>query len=311
MIVFGPIPSRRLGRSMGINNIPPKHCPYSCVYCQLGSTQTMSVERREFYSPDFIMTETCDKIEKIVQKNELIDYLSFVPDGEPTLDTNLGKTIKLLKQTGVKIAVISNASLIWDKEVRAELMEADWVSLKIDAIDKATWRKINRPHKELDLKSIQRGIIEFASEFKGELVTETMLVQGYNTETRELHAIADLIYTLSPGCSYISIPFRPPADRKIVPADEESVAKAYDIFSQRIGTVECLVGHEGNAFAFTGNVIEDILSITAVHPMREESVIVFLKKAKAGWDVVESLLREKRLAEVEYGNTKFYIRSFK
>ena len=130
MIVFGPVPSRRLGRSIGINNIPPKICSYSCIYCQIGRSQQMLINRKEFFTP----LEILDKVNKKIQETEnhgmAVDYLTFVSDGEPTLDINLGQEIELIKSTGVKIAVISNASLIWREKVQQDLSKADLVSLK-------------------------------------------------------------------------------------------------------------------------------------------------------------------------------------
>jgi wyosine [tRNA(Phe)-imidazoG37] synthetase (radical SAM superfamily) len=134
MITFGPVPSRRLGRSLGINNIPPKICTYSCIYCQLGKTLKMKIEPQVFYSPTEIFREVEDKVKKSKEKGELIDYLTFVPDGEPTLDINLGQEIKLIKPLGIKIAVITNSSLIDKKIVRENLMKADLISFKIDSV---------------------------------------------------------------------------------------------------------------------------------------------------------------------------------
>jgi len=112
MIAFGPVPSRRLGRSLGINNIPPKICTYSCIYCQLGRTIKMQVEREGFYEPEQILDSVRDKVERARESEESIDYLTFVPDGEPTLDVNLGCEIELLEPLGLKTAVITNGSLI-------------------------------------------------------------------------------------------------------------------------------------------------------------------------------------------------------
>ena len=128
MIAFGPVPSRRLGRSLGINNIPPKVCTYSCVYCQLGRTIKMKVERGAFYEPDEILQDVHDKVEKAREAGEVIDYLTFVPDGEPTLDINFGREIELLRPLGIKIAVITNSSLIWREDVREALMKAERIA---------------------------------------------------------------------------------------------------------------------------------------------------------------------------------------
>ena len=139
MLVFGPVPSRRLGRSLGVNNIPAKICSYSCVYCQLGATIKISIERRPFYDPEKIFKEVKEKI-----KDVGVDYISFVPDGEPTLDINLGKEIEMLKSLNHKIAVLTNGSLIFREDVRKDLSKADLVSLKVDAVSEDLWRKINQ-----------------------------------------------------------------------------------------------------------------------------------------------------------------------
>ena len=155
MIAFGPVPSRRLGKSLGINNIPPKICTYACVYCQLGSTLQMRVDRQPFYAPEALVTDVQRKVASAREKDETIDYLTFVPDGEPTLDVNLGREMALLRPLSIKIAVISNASLIWRVDVREELAHADWVSLKVDAATEDVWRRVDRPHGKLRLAAIQ------------------------------------------------------------------------------------------------------------------------------------------------------------
>ena len=306
-IAFGPVPSRRLGRSMGINNIPPKICTYSCIYCQLGRTLKMQVEREKFYDTDRVIEEVKRKVKEAENAGEHIDYLTFVPDGEPTLDINLGKEIEGLKQLGIKIAVITNASLIWREDVRNELYKADWVSLKVDAASKDIWRRVDRPHGKLSLDEILEGMQIFSRNFEGELVTETMLIDGVNDGYEEIENIASFVHGLSPRKSYISIPTRPPAEN-IKPASEEKINAAFQIFKGKKINVEYLIGYEGNAFAFTGNVEEELLGIMSVHPMRENAVKEFLEKAKAGWDVVEKLLKENKLIETEYQGNKFYMR---
>jgi len=309
-IIYGPVPSRRLGHSLGINNIPPKICSYSCIYCQLGKTINMRAEREHFYGPEEISSSVNDKIRQVKEKGGSIDYLAFVPDGEPALDINLGQEIELLKSLGIKIAVITNASLIWREDVRQDLQKADWVSLKVDAISSEIWRQIDRPQKLLSLDNIHSGMLKFRDIFKGELVTESMLIQNINDNRQELERIADFLTELNPDKSYLSIPTRPPAVKTVIPANEKSINLAYQIFTERLDNVEYLIGYEGNAFAFTGNVEDDLLSITSVHPMREEAVAEFLKKADAGWDTIKELIQDGRLIETEYKGKKFYMRKF-
>ncbi|CAB1058250.1 Radical SAM domain protein [Olavius sp. associated proteobacterium Delta 1] len=308
MIAFGPVPSRRLGRSLGINNIPPKVCTYSCVYCQVGKTRRMRFERCPFYEPEDIFASVRNQVKKAGKKGESIDYLTFVSDGEPTLDVNLGYEIDLLKSSGNKIGIITNASLIFREEVRADLMKADWVSLKLDSTWKTSWRKINRPHRELELGLILTGMLDFSKAFRGEFVTETMLVQGLNTDSGMLKELAEFLAGLNPAKAYLAIPTRPPAENWVRPPAPQDINIAFQVFHEKLDQVEYLIGYEGNAFAFTGNVEEDMLNITSVHPMRESAVSELLKKANADWPKVHQLIAQGKLVETEYEGQKFYLR---
>ena len=310
MITFGPVPSRRLGRSLGINNIPPKICSYACVYCQLGRTLKMQIDRREFYKTEEVCRSAQDKVTKSRTAGENIDYLTFVPDGEPTLDINLRSEIKALKSLGLPIAVISNASLIWREDVRDDLLGADWVSLKVDAVKEEAWRRINRPHANLQLASIMEGALEFARVYKGKLVTETMLVEGVNDSEEEITAVADFLSHLQPEVAYLSIPTRPPAEKWVYAPEERSLNSAYHLLSDKVRSVEYLMGYEGNAFAFTGDVEQDLLSITAVHPMRQDAVEAYLLRAGANDSVVQNLVEKGKLVKTQYGDHTFYLRRF-
>ncbi len=310
MIPFGPVPSRRLGRSLGINNIPPKICTYSCVYCQAGRTLKMQAERGEYYPVDRIIEEVGNKIEEVLAGGDTIDYLSFVPDGEPTLDKNLGKELEMLGRFGIKTAVITNASLVDREDVREDLMKADWVSVKVDAAREAVWRKINHPHRHLNLDSILQGILEFSKAYRGELCTETMLVKDMNDGEEHIEEIAGYISSLRPARAYLSIPTRPPAVDKIQSPAEEVITRSFLVFKEYLESVETLIGYEGNAFARTGNVREDILDITAVHPMREDAVRDLLDRSDADWGIVRSLIEEGKLAEINHTGRKFYVRKF-
>lgn len=311
-IAFGPVPSRRLGKSLGINNIPDKVCTYACVYCQIGRTLKMEIERRKFYSPEKIYEDVRKKVMEAEEKDVRIDYLTFVPDGEPTLDINIGEEIEMLKELKIPLAMLTNSSLIWREDVREELLALDFISFKIDAVSENLWRKIDRPHKKLKLEKTLEGILEFRDDFKGKIVTETMLIDGIDY-SKELEKIAEFVKELKPEIAYIAIPTRPPWEKWVRPAKEEEVMRAYYIFSSYLGEkhVEYLIGYEGNAFVSTGNLEEDILSITAVHPMRREAVEEILRKANRDWKIVEKLITEGKLMELEYRGEKFYMRRLK
>jgi wyosine [tRNA(Phe)-imidazoG37] synthetase (radical SAM superfamily) len=268
----------------------------------------MRAERQEFYGPREILGAVESKVEQAKETGEAIDYLAFVPDGEPTLDINLGREIELLRPLGVKIAVITNSSLAWREDVREDLGRADCVSLKVDSTQDGVWRTIDRPHGALRLASILAGMLEFAKTYAGELVTETMLVRGVNDGADHVREVADFLSRLGPAKAYLSIPTRPPAEQWVQVPDEEAINLAYQILSERLADVEHLIGYEGNAFASTGEVEEDLLSITAVHPMREEAVAELLTRTGADWEAVRELVDTGQLLETEYEGRKFFVR---
>ncbi len=306
--VFGPVPSRRLGRSLGINNIPPKACTYSCVYCQLGRTIHLLRARRSFYDPQAIAEAVSARVDQVRRRGGQIDYLTFVPDGEPTLDANLGREVELLRPLGLPIAIISNSSLLWLDDVRRELAAMDWVCLKVDAARQETWHKINRPHRSLDLEAMLDGILTFAAEFTGRLVTETMLVRGLNDSRGEVENVGLFLAAVKPSVAYLAIPTRPPAERWVASPDEETLHQAYQVLRQFVDRVEFLTAYEGTEFLASGDAERDLLSITSVHPMREDAVQALLQHQGEGWETVERLLQQGRLVKLTYGGATFYMR---
>jgi len=310
MISFGPVPSRRLGRSLGINNIvTPKTCSYDCLYCQVGKTTHFSTRMQNFFEPEIIFREVTNHL-RMLDKNNIPDYLTFVSNGEPTLDKNLGATIKLLKKLGIPIAVITNASLLFMDTVREDLQFADWVSVKIDAPDSDVWLKINRPAEGLDFGRHIESLRCFSKYYSGVLCTETMLVEKVNTSITQIECLAGLAKSINPAKSYLSIPIRPPAVVKVKAPDEEKVNMAWQIFTGKQIEAELLTGFEGIISGYTGNAFEDILNITAVHPLREDSVAELLLHDKADFSVVSFLERQQLIKAVIYNNERFYIRKY-
>lgn len=307
-IAFGPIPSRRFGRSLGVNNIPAKVCSYACRYCQVGPTTEQRVDPRAFFDPEQIRVAVAEHLGKVQAAGQGADYLSFVPDGEPTLDSRLGESIEALRGFGIPIAVITNGSLLWRKDVRARLARADLVSVKVDSVLESVWRRINGPHRDLDLDVILAGIREFAAEYRGTLISETMLVAGLNDSLESLTATAEFLAGIAPRTAYLAVPIRPPAVAGTHGPDEVGLVLAYGTYSARLPRVEMLVGHEVGRFAHTGNAREDLLAITAVHPMRESDVRRLLAEDGSGWDLVEALLAEDALRVVEHADERFYLR---
>jgi len=311
MISFGPIPSRRLGKSLGINNIPSqKVCTYSCIYCQVGVTKKYRFERQTFYEPSVIFDEVQNHLEKLAEKDKP-DYLTFVANGEPTLDLNLGKSIEILKSLNIPVAVITNASLLNNPRVRADLTLADWVSVKIDSGNKSVWKNINRPISKIDFESYVKGVLAFSAEYTGKLVSETMLVKGINDDEEILKQTAELVSEVNPSIAYISIPTRPPALSSVMPPDEHVINQAYQIFSEKNISTELILGFEGTNTGFTGNALEDIIDICTVHPIREDTLQELLKKNNADPSILVSLIHNDYIQRVEYKSNIFYIRKFR
>jgi len=307
--IFGPVPSRRLGKSIGINNIPPKICTYSCVYCQLGKSLKMTTNRCAYYDPGMLVSETKEKIKNAHLNDEPIDYLTIVSDGEPTLDANLGQLIEKLHPLGIKVAVITNSPLLSRPDVRKELCKADWVSVKVDTLDEKIWKKIDRPHKNIKFDTLLKGVRSFSEEFTGLLVTETMLVKGLNDGRQSLDETARFIRNLNCSVAYLSIPIRPPALSWVRPPEEQNISRACHLFTAQDLNTEYLIGYEGNQFAYTGNIKTDILSITSVHPMREDAVYAYLKKAGGHFSTIEKLLADNKILVSTYNNERFYTRT--
>lgn len=309
MTIFGPIPSRRLGASLGVNNIPYKICSYNCVYCQVGRTLHMQVKRTLYSNPSEVFDEVKKKVERIRETQQNVDYISIVPDGEPTLDSSLGELIERLKDLGLPVAVITNSSLTWDKSVQEDLKKADWVSVKIDAVSPNTWKQINRPHASLSLDEILQGMQEFAGSYTGTLCTETMLVKELNDNPEELTAIANFIKSrIRPYKAYIGVPTRPPAEPWVSRPEPESITAAYAIFTKEGLNAETLTGYESSGFVVTDNPVEEILEITAVHPMRSDAVEDVLNRFGVGEEVLQQLVKEGRIRKVHYEGWDYYIR---
>jgi len=281
------------------------------VYCQVGRTTDLRSDLREFYDPGVLYRAVAERVEEVLAAGDRVDYLTFVSDGEPTLDLNLGSHIRRMKGLGIPVAVITNASLVWDERVQQSLVHADWVSLKFDAADEPVWRRVNRPHHPLSLTRIADGDLAFAKRFSGTLATETMLVAGVNDGESELRRVAEFLGRLRPAVAYLAVPTRPPAEGWVQPPNELVVNRAFQILRERLDAVEYLTGYEGNAFGERGSLEENLLSITAVHPMREDAVRGLVERAGRDWDAVEGLIADGQLVEAPYGEHTYYVRKLR
>jgi len=310
MDVFGPVQSRRLGLSLGINHLPPKTCTYSCIYCQLGRTSFMTTNRSRFSDPDQLTEKIDLRLKELAKDGIRPDTITFVPNGEPTLDRSIGDVIRNLKPTGIQTAIITNASLLWHPDCRTQVMEADIVSIKVDSVVKDTWHKIDRPHGTLDLDEVFNGIHWFAQMYKGQLLTETMLVKGLNDSRAEAHAAATFIADLHPYTTYLALPLRPPAEAWVEAPDAETLVKIFDVFKEHIGRVELMMDLPESNLASGEDAIGILLSTLAVHPLKQTDIETYLDKHKIDRQELEALISQELIKRIQHGRTTFYLRNY-
>lgn len=308
LIAFGPIPSRRLGHSLGINHIQPKYCSYSCRYCQVGRTRNYSSERRAFFSPEKVAEVVSRRVAVLRSRSEPIDYLSFVPDGEPTLDVNLGRIMELLRPLGIPLAVLTNSTLLWQPCVREDLALADLVCVKVDTLNEDIWRRLNQPDPALDLATVLEGIQVFAHGYSGRLFTDTMLVRGCNDSVEQVRKVAGFVAPLKPHRAFLSVPVRPPAESGVHRPEQGDLMRAYNAFAEELASVECLFEPEADIYASTGDPAGDLLSATAVHPIRFEAAVELLRRGNADVDLLRELIADGKLAEIRHEGARFLVR---
>lgn len=208
--LFGPVPSRRLGRSLGIDLIPPKTCTYDCVYCESGRTTELTIQRKEFIAEELVL----DDLRCFFNRHAGgVDVLTFSSAGEPTLHLGLGRLIERIKKDypAIPLVVLTNGSLLWDPEVRRDLMRADRVVPSLDAATLDAFRRVDRPHHDLDLGVILEGLYAFRREYRGQLHVEVLLVRGMNDDPGELVTLRRVIDRVAPDCVELNTVVRPPA----------------------------------------------------------------------------------------------------
>jgi wyosine [tRNA(Phe)-imidazoG37] synthetase (radical SAM superfamily) len=209
--VYGPVASRRLGFSLGVDIIPFKTCTLDCVYCQLGSTGRATVRRRSWFPPEAILAQ----IKEAIDSGQRIDVITFSGSGEPTLSRDLGFLIRSIKKmTGIPVAVLTNGTLLGRRDVRRDLAAADIVGPSLDAVPAALFRRVNRPHASLDNRKVIDGLVRFRDEFAGEIRLEIMLVKGVNDSPAAIEAVKKALVRIRPDRIELNTVVRPPADRR-------------------------------------------------------------------------------------------------
>jgi wyosine [tRNA(Phe)-imidazoG37] synthetase (radical SAM superfamily) len=274
--VYGPVPSRRLGQSLGIDPIPLKTCNWNCVYCQLGRTKPVTNKRESYYPPE----EIVDQVEQALNTHQPgeIDWLTFVGSGEPTLHIGLGRMIREVKAlTDLPIAVITNGALLYRPRVREELAAADAVLPNLDAGRAELYRKINRPHPEITFERHLEGLITFSHEYEVKMWPEVMLIRGLNDTEEALSELADAIRRIEPDKVHINLPTRPPVETWVRPPDAEGLMRTSAI----LGDIAHVVHPIEGKIDLSGyeSLVEAVIDIISRHPMRESE----LEKTLSQW----------------------------
>ena len=223
--VFGPVPSRRLGRSLGVDVVPFKTCTYDCIYCQLGRTTHKTIERREWVPLDEVLAEVKSKL------SSRPDYITLSGSGEPTLFSRTGELIDQIKaMTDTPVAVLTNGSLLWQPEVRRQLRVADLIIPSLDAGDEMRFHHINRPHKAISYDNMLSGLITFRQEFRGQYWLEVFLLAGYTAIETEVMKLAKCVNLIRPDRVQLNTVTRPPAERFAERASRERMAELGAMF---------------------------------------------------------------------------------
>jgi wyosine [tRNA(Phe)-imidazoG37] synthetase (radical SAM superfamily) len=230
--VFGPVPSRRLGRSLGVDLVPLKTCSYDCIYCQLGRTTNKTLERREWVPVDDVVAEVKERLATCP------DFITFSGSGEPTLHSRIGDVIDAVRKlTSIPVAVITNGSLLWQRDVRRQLRDADVVIPSLDAGDAGVFQTVNRPHEGLEYGKMVRGLMDFRMGFAGQYWLEIMLLAGHTATDEQVRKIAAIAQRIRPDRIHINTATRPTAEVFATAAGAASLKRCADLLPGQVEVI--------------------------------------------------------------------------
>ncbi|NIM57428.1 MAG: radical SAM protein [Candidatus Aminicenantes bacterium] len=299
---YGPVPSRRLGFSLGIDIIPFKTCSLNCIYCQLGQTPKKTIRRKEYFSASDIISQ----IKKKLDSGQRIDYITFSGSGEPTLNNALGKIIKEIKKaTSIPVAVLTNSTLLSRQSVRSALMGADLVIPSLDAATQQTFVKVNRPHSSISIKEIMQGLLKFSKEFKGSIWLEIMLVKGVNDSPSHIRKLKQAIAKIKPEKVQLNTVIRPPAEKHARHIGLKDLEKIRNILGEN-----CEIIAESSREAqisSSENLEAAILSLVQRRPVTLADISASLGKGKEKIKKsLDALLAEGKIKSVTHKGSKYF-----
>jgi len=262
--LFGPVPSRRLGISLGVDLVPHKVCSLNCVYCEVGRTTNLTIERKEYIPINEVLNELSDYL----SKNPNLDFITFSGAGEPTLNSGIGKVISFLKENyyGYKIAVLTNSTLISDAKLRKEINKIDLLLPSLDAVSEQVFKKLNRPDPSLKIDKIIEGLVKFRKEFKGEIWVEIFLADGINDSIDELYLLKQKIIEINPEKVQLNSLDRPGTEFWIKPVSKEKLQKIAEYFNPLPVEIIAKFKTRNRIKSFDINIEEQILETIRRRP---------------------------------------------
>lgn len=302
---FGPVPSRRLGISLGVDIIPYKTCTLDCVYCECGKTTDSRTTRSSFVDPELVLSE----IEEVVSGDQLIEYITFSGSGEPTLNIDIGRIIRGIKKlTDTPVAVLTNGTLLPMKEVRNDLLEADLVLPSLDAVSPSVFSKINLPHGGLDIVSIIEGLVEFRKEYNGRIWLEVFIAKGLNDGKEELEKLYATIKRIRPDRVQLNSLDRPPAYDNIEPVTMDVLEAILEKWKDLPVEIIKRIRRRDEIASFSKNLESNILNTIKRRPLTIEDLEALTGKSRLElFKYIDVLEREKKIHSQVIDNKIFFL----
>ncbi len=272
--IFGPVPSRRLGMSLGVDLVPHKVCSLDCVYCECGKTTKLTTKRMEYILYDKVTAE----LSHFFENNPAPDYITFSGSGEPTLNSRIGEVLQFIKRTkpGIPVAVLTNGTLFYDKQVRSEILDADVVLPSLDAASQQVFDKINRPNPELTIEEYIEGLVTFRNEYKGEIWLEVLIIPGYNDGENELKLLKEAFYRIKPDSIQLNTLDRPGTVENLRSATRAELQRVVDFWDMDIVEIISAAPDRKNIKSYREDIETAILETIFRRPCTVDDLVKIL-----------------------------------
>jgi wyosine [tRNA(Phe)-imidazoG37] synthetase (radical SAM superfamily) len=301
--LYGPVPSRRLGRSLGIDLVPHKICTYDCIYCQIGKTTKKALLRKEYIPKEEVLKEVKAFLSR---EDSPIDHFSLSGSGEPTLHSQIRLIIEGIKKiSSIPVAVITNGSLLYKEKVRKDLLRADIVLPSLDAVSSEVFMRINRPHRSISVEKVIGGMVEFRKVYKGQVWLEVLFCKGVNDTPEELQKMKETIDRIQPDRIHLNTVVRPPSEQWVVPLGRREMEGIRAFFGEKASIISEFDRHPLTVAGI--DMAEGILKILRRRPLS-------VKDLSKGMGIppnelegyITSLVQEGKIQSRSFGDSIYY-----